>query len=82
MGKSTKQEAKAARFCQDIRWLLRTRVREAIDITLEEEFTEALTRGLVDSLYRSRHIPELNFAVVETVNFLRLSIDRVLAKDN
>ena len=41
MEKNTKQEAEAARFRQDIRSLLRTRVREAIEITLEEELAEA-----------------------------------------
>ncbi len=45
MEKSTKQEAEAARFRQDIRSLLRTRVREAIEITLEEELAEALGCG-------------------------------------
>ena len=45
MDKSTKQEAEAARFRQDIRSLLRTRVREAIEITLEEELAEALGCG-------------------------------------
>ena len=42
MEKSTKYEAEAARFRQDIRSLLRTRVREAIEITLQEELAEAL----------------------------------------
>ncbi len=42
MEKSTKYEAEAARFRQDIRFLLRTRVREAIEITLQEELAEAL----------------------------------------
>ena len=42
MDKVSKQDAEAARFRQDIRTLLRTRVREAIEITLEEELTEAL----------------------------------------
>ena len=37
MGKSAKQEAEAGRFRQDIRSLLHTRVREAIEIALEEE---------------------------------------------
>ena len=45
MDKSTKQEAEAARFRQDIRSLLRLRVREAIEITLEEELAEALGCG-------------------------------------
>lgn len=45
MGKSTKYEGEAARFRQDIRSLLRTRVREAIEITLEEELAEALGCG-------------------------------------
>ena len=45
MDKSIKQEAEAARFRQDIRSLLRTRVREAIEITLEEELAEALGCG-------------------------------------
>ncbi len=45
MEKSTKQEAEVARFRQDIRFLLRTRVREAIEITLEEELAEALGCG-------------------------------------
>ncbi len=45
MEKSTKQGAEAARFRQDIRCLLRTRVREAIEITLEEELAEALGCG-------------------------------------
>jgi transposase-like protein len=45
MGKSTKQEAEAARFRQDIRSLLHTRVREAIEIALEEELAEALGCG-------------------------------------
>ncbi len=45
MEKSTKQEAEAARFRQDIRSLLHTRVREAIEITLEEELAEALGCG-------------------------------------
>lgn len=45
MGKSTKQAAETARFRQDIRSLLRTRVREAIEITLEEELAEALGCG-------------------------------------
>jgi len=45
MGKNTKQEAEAARFRQDIRSLLRTRLREAIEITLEEELAEALGCG-------------------------------------
>jgi len=42
MSKSTKQEGEAARFRQDIHSLLHTRVREAIEITLEEELSEAL----------------------------------------
>ena len=42
MDKVSKQDAEAARFRQDIRTLLRTRVREAIEITLEEELTEVL----------------------------------------
>ena len=46
--KSTKQEAEAARLRQDIRSLLRTRVREAIEITLEEELAEALGCGLYE----------------------------------
>ena len=45
MGKSTKHEAEAARFRQDIRSLLCTRVREAIEITLEEELADALGCG-------------------------------------
>lgn len=45
MDESTKYEAEAARFRQDIRSLLRTRVREAIEITLEEELAEALGCG-------------------------------------
>ncbi len=45
MDESTKQQAEAARFRQDIRTLLRTRVREAIEITLEEELAEALGCG-------------------------------------
>ncbi len=45
MGKSIKQDAEATRFRQDIRSLLRTRVREAIEITLEEELTKALGCG-------------------------------------
>ncbi len=45
MDKSTKQKGEAARFRQDIRSLLRTRVREAIEITLEEELAEALGCG-------------------------------------
>jgi transposase-like protein len=45
MDKSTKQQAEAARFRQDIQTLLRTRVREAIEITLEEELAEALGCG-------------------------------------
>lgn len=45
MKKSTKQQAEAARFRQDIQALLRTRVREAIEITLEEELAEALGCG-------------------------------------
>ena len=45
MDKSTKQEAEAARFRQDIQSQLRTRVREAIEITLEEELAEALGCG-------------------------------------
>ena len=45
MQKSTKQEAEAARFRQDIRSLLRARVRAAIEITLEEELAEALGCG-------------------------------------
>ncbi len=45
MEKSTKQEAEAARFRQDIRSLLRTRIREAIEMTLEEELAEALGCG-------------------------------------
>ena len=45
MEKSTKYEAEAARFRQDIRSLLQTRVREAIEITLEEELAEALGCG-------------------------------------
>lgn len=42
MSKSTKQEAEVARFRQDIRSLLRTRVREAIEVALDEELSEAL----------------------------------------
>ena len=45
MGKSIKQEEEAGRFRQNIRSLLRTRVREAIEITLEEELAEALGCG-------------------------------------
>ena len=45
MEESTKQETEVARFRQDIRSLLRTRVREAIEITLEEELAEALGCG-------------------------------------
>ena len=45
MVKSTKQQAEAARFRQDIQTLLRTRVREAIEITLEGELAEALGCG-------------------------------------
>jgi transposase-like protein len=45
MSKSTKQGAEAARFRQDIGSLLRTRVREAIEVVLEEELTEALGCG-------------------------------------
>jgi len=45
MSKSTKQIAEAARFRQDIHGLLCTRVREAIEITLEEELAEALGCG-------------------------------------
>ena len=45
MKKNIKQEVEAARFRQDIRSLLRTRVREAIEITLEEELAEALGCG-------------------------------------
>jgi transposase-like protein len=45
MSKSTKQEAEAARFHQDIRSLVRTRVREAIEVVLEEELVEALGCG-------------------------------------
>ena len=45
MEESTKPEAEAARFRQDIRSLLRTRVREAIEITLEEELAAVLGCG-------------------------------------
>jgi len=45
MEKNTKPEIEAARFRQDIRSLLHTRVREAIEITLEEELAEALGCG-------------------------------------
>lgn len=45
MEKTTKQQAEAARFRQDIRSLLRRRVREAIEIALEEELAEALGCG-------------------------------------
>jgi transposase-like protein len=45
MDKGTKQQVEAARFRQDIQTLLRARVREAIEITLEEELAEALGCG-------------------------------------
>ena len=40
MGKSNRQAGEVARFHRDIRSLLRMRVREAIEITLEEELAE------------------------------------------
>ena len=45
MSKSTKQSSEAARFRQDIKSQLRTRVREAIEVVLEEELAEALGCG-------------------------------------
>lgn len=45
MSKSIKPESEAGRFRQDIDSLLRTRVREAIEITLEEELAAALGCG-------------------------------------
>ena len=45
MSKSTKHGGEAARFRQDIHSLLRTRVREAIEMTLEEELADALGCG-------------------------------------
>ena len=45
MSKSTKHGGDAARFRQDIHTLLRTRVREAIEMTLEEELADALGCG-------------------------------------
>ncbi len=45
MSKSIRQESDVARFRQDIQLQLRTRVREAIEITLEEELAEALGCG-------------------------------------
>ncbi len=45
MDKSTKQEAEAARFRQDIRSQLQSRVRDAIEIVLEEELAAALGCG-------------------------------------
>ena len=45
MSKSTKPEGEAAGFREDIHSLLRRRVREAIEITLEEELSEALGCG-------------------------------------
>lgn len=45
MGKSTSHQVEAARFRQDIRSLLQSQVRKAIEITLEEELAEALGCG-------------------------------------
>jgi putative transposase len=45
MRKSIKQGPEAARFRQDIGSLLRRRVREAIEVVLEEELAEALGCG-------------------------------------
>jgi transposase-like protein len=45
MSKSTKEAGETARFRQDIRSLLRTRVREAIEVVLDEELSEALGCG-------------------------------------
>ena len=51
MSKSTKQSSEAARFRQDIRSQLRTRVREAIEIVLEEELkAQGTTAGLMDDM--------------------------------
>lgn len=45
MSKSIKQQGEVARFRQDIQSQLRARVREAIEVVLEEELAEALGCG-------------------------------------
>lgn len=85
MSKSTKEAAEAARFRQDIRSLLRTRVREAIEVVLEEELSEALgcgryERGDGRSGYRNG-APRRTITTAHGTQELKVPRGRVVSED-